>query len=207
MQYGNYGNYYLNTERTMNCDQTKEHLPFIDDGSLDRDVESLVREHLVSCPDCSKEYEALQNIGRTVHAAFTNTIPDNGEQMLRDIRRRLYSREKSREIYWKVLPAAAVILLTAMIAYYLVIPNRSGDFMPKSVMNTEEMDSEMLEYMAEYHLDAYELYKIIDETEVIDEYDLREAFINHDYFSVSLDELIETLDYEEMNDLYVSAYN
>jgi hypothetical protein len=191
----------------MNCDRTKEHLPFIDDGSLDSDVESLVREHIESCPDCRTEYEALKSIARTVRTAYSKNIPDNGEQMLRDIRRKLHSRTRSREIYRKVLPAAAVILLTVLVGYYAFMPNQSGQIIPQSVMDTEEMDSQLLDYMAEYHLDAYELYEIVEETETIDEYDLREAFFNHDYFSVSLDNLIETLDSEELNDLYVSAYN
>jgi|GEM_PF-6163283 len=191
----------------MNCDRIKEHLPFIDDGSLDSNVEAFVREHLKNCPECRKEHDEIKNIKRIVQSAFTENIPDNAHAMLRNITSRIQSRKNTIEIYRRILPSAAAILITVMLGYFAFIPDRSGDLVPQNTLNAGITDEELFDYIAENHFDSYELYELVDEAEIIDEYDLRDALFHHEYFTVTVDDIIEALDYEEFNDLYVSAYN
>ena len=77
----------------MNCDRIKEYLPFIDDGSMEKDTIAEVREHLKRCPDCRKEYDEIQYTLNMVHSVLVKNIPDNSQRILDEIQKRIHSKD------------------------------------------------------------------------------------------------------------------
>jgi hypothetical protein len=59
----------------MNCDRCSEILVDYMDGSLDAGLKEEVREHIRTCPDCSREYEELTEIRRAVSLEASAPVP------------------------------------------------------------------------------------------------------------------------------------
>jgi len=79
----------------MGCDQIKERLSEYLDGCLDHESDRRVKDHLDSCPKCSRELEELEGIVKTLGALPVMEAPSH---FLSAVRRRI---EQSEVSFWQ----------------------------------------------------------------------------------------------------------
>jgi len=191
----------------MECDRVKELLPFIDDGSLEQDVVIRVKAHMEKCPDCQKEYDEIKHIVNLTTSVLSRHVPEHSQRFLYVLQRKINAKKRERKVYQWLLPAAAVVVLTVSIALYNIHTGKVTDSPSFQVASTAVSDNELYNYIAEQYLNTYELFELVYEVETTDEYDLRDALFQHEYFNVTTEDIIETLDTDELYNFFASSYN
>ena len=191
----------------MECHKVQELLPFIDDGSLGQDIVKKVKAHMEKCTACQKEYNEIIHVVNLMNSALTQHVPEHSQTFLYAVQRKINAKKRERKVYQVMLPAAAVVILTVSIALYSIHTRQVPDSLTFQIVRMAEPDNELYNYIAEQYLDTYELFELVYDIETVDEYDLTEALFQHEYFNATADDIIETLDENELYNFFVSSYN
>ena len=194
-------------EAMMECDRVQELLPFIDDGSLEQDIVKTVKAHMEKCLTCQKEYNEIIHVVNLMNSVLTQHVPEHSQSFLYVLQKKINAKKRERKVYQLMLPAAAVVILTVSIALYSIHTKQVPDSLPFQIVRMAEQDNELYNYIAEQYLDTYELFELVYNVETVDEYDLRDALFQHEYFNVTADDIFDTLDEIELYNFFVSLYN
>ncbi len=101
----------------LSCAVARDLLPLYHDGVVSDETRSAVEEHLAGCPDCRKEYEAMQ-------AALPGTAGEAGSALSRF--RAMMRRQKRKKIIAvilaAVLAAAAAMGAVAALSQWYIVP-------------------------------------------------------------------------------------
>lgn len=185
----------------MECDKVKEFLPFIDNGSIEQDMINDVKAHLAGCSECRKEYDEIKQTLNIIRSAFMHYESQPSPDLLDVIQRKIDTRKKARKAYKWAFSAAAVVIFAVFLSMYSLLT--------KDVINPAsyqmimvEPDEEFYNYIAEHYLDVYELFEMAGEVAAIDENYLEDALLQSEYFDVTLDDIMETLDANEINYIF-----
>lgn len=107
----------------IDCDKCTELISCLLDGELDEEEQALVREHMASCPDCRRVYEAFSAISGQLREP--EPLPEGlHERIMSGIPAR--PKRKTGIVWIKYLSAAACIALV------IVAGAKSGVFAPGS---------------------------------------------------------------------------
>jgi len=182
----------------MECDKVKELLPFIDDGSIEQDIINDVKHHLSMCAECGKEYIEIKQSLDIIRSAFIRFEPQPSPDLLDVVKRKIDKRKRARKAYKWAFSAAAVVIFGVFISMY--------SFLTRDLIDTDsyqmvmvEHGEELYNYIAEQYLDAYELYELVEDADIFYEYSLEDAMMQYDYVDITLDDVIQTLDINEMS--------
>jgi hypothetical protein len=103
----------------MDCGKIRDQFSLLLEGGLKPPEEKRVKEHLVSCPACEKEWNEFRQVMGWLHSAGEEEVPDG---FLSEIRKKLDERkgEPKRErapfLRWMKIPIQA----TAMVAILFI---------------------------------------------------------------------------------------
>ena len=178
----------------MDCDKVNRILPQYDDGSLDNATNTEVERHLLSCPECHREYQEMKRILQSVHDELNTTVQISGQIFHDEVRRKIRQVRRSRFVY-RVLSIAAVIGITISLALYGFV------FRDKLISHkTITMNENLLfdDYVASQYLSPYELSEVVSNSDE-DEYELLNIILALNYNTISPEDIMELFGEDELN--------
>ena len=182
----------------MNCEKVKELLPFIDDGTVEQETVNAVKAHLEKCADCSKEYNEINFIVNMVESALTEHEVRPSPELLENVQKGIVEKKRVRNTRKWMFSAAAAVLFTVSVSMYgLLTRNVTHPFQVAMI----EPDEEFYTYCAERYLDSYDLLELVNGVDIIDEYELNGIILSDEYLDVSVDDIIEAMDTDDLTDL------
>ena len=102
----------------MTCDTVREKLTEYLDGALPQEEMKSIREHLLLCPSCNREYLALSEIKELLGQTFKAPLPEGFDERLHEallqekqINRPVLPLKRNAAFYRKYAAAAAVFLV------------------------------------------------------------------------------------------------
>ena len=103
----------------MECDTIKDLMPFLDDGSLEPEVEDKARRHMLKCESCRKEYTDLRFLLDSIQDTILERAPEPVPGYLGMVRAKIRKRKTSRMMALRFLPVAAAIVIISSVAVLL----------------------------------------------------------------------------------------
>lgn len=197
---------YINCENLLNtsgvimeCDKVQELLPYIDDGSLGRETTDMLREHLLSCPECREVYGETKRVVEMVTKTLLMQDVQPASEFLSDLQNRIAQRRQASRTFRWIASAAAVFLVAVFAGLYVYF---SPNTQPFEVASVDTDEAAYTEYIAEMFFTTYDMYELADEAGVINETDLEEVLIEGGYYTITYDDIFENLDETEMSNLF-----
>ena len=179
----------------MNCNELKDLLPFLDDGSLNESIERDAHDHLEQCDECMHEY---QDLGRTlsiVKSALSQPSARSTDDFLADVRQTIQRRKRHRMITYRILPVAAVFMAALTISFYSLLMHRTIS-PAQNMFAFTTVESDYSSYVAEYYLDVYEVYELTEEDNSAEMYDTFDELIESGYVNIDIPDIIDVIDEE-----------
>jgi len=187
----------------MDCDNVKELLPFLDDGSLDALTVQRVRMHLLKCRTCEMDYISMKRVvglvRDTIHNDERETIPG----YLGLVRKRIESRKKARVFYMRAVSVAAVIVfavavsLVGFMQYNTTVPV-SDDYAATETAGSLE------DYATMQDIDVYDLNQLVVMDDSVD----RDIFVNalhaNTIVNVTPEDIIQLMDDDQLDIMFAS---
>ncbi len=188
----------------MNCDNVKDLLPFIDDGDVEQDTVDAVKAHLEKCRDCSKEYGDINFVVNMVKSALTEPAVRPSPELLENVQRKIIEKKRVRYTRKWMFSTAAAVLFAAFVSMYGLLTRNVTQPVPFQVTMIEP-DEEFDTYYADWYLDSYDLLELVNGVDSIDEYELNDIILSDDYLDISVDDIIETLDIDNLADFLMEG--
>jgi len=187
----------------MECRKVKELLPFYGDGSLDRDEEKDVREHLEGCPACRREYEEQKNVVDIVRGAVLSNQPDAVPGYLGLVRRKIEAKKRARIFYFRVAAAAAVLLLTVSVALFGFMRFQTGRPVANDFAATD-ISLDMEELLTNHQLDEYDIGELMGVDEETERQIMMDALLSGSIVDVTPEDIMEMMDDDQLETMLVS---
>jgi len=186
----------------MKCDNMRELIPFLDDGTLEPETVKSVRIHMEGCPACRKEYEVVNDMLNRIHETLLENESLPVPEFLEMIREKIEKKKKIRALSYRVFSAAAVIIFTVSVTLYNFMNRETTVPVSEQYVMEESLD-EYDEYIASQYLTADELYELVEADES-DNSVLLEALINYHYNSITPEDIIDNMNEEELKILFAN---
>ena len=177
----------------MKCDKVRELLPFLDNGSLEKNKVDKTRAHLVKCAECLKEYEEIKNVLNMVGSALIQDETQTGNNLLDAVLKGIEKKKKAQKFRKWIYSAAAVVIFAISVSIYSLLTTSVHNNVSNQVAITESND-EFYNYITQYYLDTNELIELSEEIGVFDEDDINDALYQYEYLDSTFDDIIEILD-------------
>ena len=188
----------------MNCEKVKELLPFIDDGTVEQDTVNAVKAHLEKCADCRKEYDEINFVVNMVKSALTEYEVRPSPELLENVQREIIEKKRARISRKWMFSAAAAVLFAVSVSMYGLLTRNVNQPVPFQIAVIEP-NEEFYTYCAEKYLDSYDLLELVNGVDIIDEYELNNLILSDEYLDVSVDDIIETLDTDDLADILMEG--
>ena len=184
----------------MKCEKVKELLPFIDDGFLGQNMVNAVKAHLEQCAECRKEYDEINFVVKMMKSA----IAEYGEQpypdLLENVQRRIIERKRAKSARKWMFSAAAAVLFAVSVSMYGLLTRTVTQPVPFEITAIEPSE-EFFTYVAERYLDSYDLLELVNGVDTVDTYELDNLLLSDEYLDISVYEIFETLDTDDLADI------
>lgn len=184
----------------MKCDIVKELLPFIDDGSIDQETVKEVKTHLEKCEECRKENNEIQFVVNLARTALSEHKALPSLEFLENVQMKIDKEKRARKVHKWMFSAAAVFIAISFTLYGILTMNVTKTVPYQMVII--EPDEEFYTYYAESYLDTYEFLELVNGVETNNESQLQDELLNSDYLDVSLYDIIETFDTNEITNIF-----
>ncbi|HTK48542.1 MAG TPA: anti-sigma factor [Gemmatimonadaceae bacterium] len=141
----------------MSCPITREALGAYVDGELAPDEAATVAEHLTTCADCARDYDAVLETVRTLREGLVrHRAPDVLRARVRAALReeapaRVQAPRKRAGVPWRALAAAAVV---AVASSGLTLAVARRDVAPRSIASEEVLTSHIRSLMPDHLVDV-----------------------------------------------------
>ena len=181
----------------MDCDNVRSLLPFLDDDSLKAVDKKDVRVHLIKCEECRQEFRNQKAMISRFQSVFPQNEGTCSQEFLAAVKTKINRKKEARVLYRLALSAAAVIVFTIGVSLY--------SFLPGSPTQESAQESAILEstadfdnYVANRYLDMYELNSLVDDSYEEEEVDIFQEYISSNYVDITPEDIIETMDDDEL---------
>jgi len=187
----------------MECERVKELLPFYGDGSLDRDEERKVREHLEGCPACRREYDEQRNIVELVRGVVLSNQPDTVPGYLGLVRRKIEAKKRARMFYFRVTAAAAVLLFTVSAAFFGFMRFQTGQPAIDDFAATD-VPSAMEELLTNRQSDEYDIGELMGVDEETERQIMMDALLSGSIVDVTPEDIMAMMGDDQLETMLVS---
>lgn len=179
----------------MNCNEVKNVLPFLGDGSLDVDIEHAAHAHLNECMECKKDYEETVRMLGTIQDVLSQPTGSSSDDFLAAVHHKINKKKRLYTITYRVLPVAAVFVAALTISFYsLLLRNNSGS--GRNMVEKYQLDSEYSSYVADRYFDVYEMYELAEQDYPDEMYDAYGDLIENGYVDLYYSEIVDSIDEE-----------
>ena len=185
----------------MKCENIQELLPFIDDGSIAQDIVEKIKIHLEECAGCRKQYNEIKTVVNMVSSVLNQYELPRNQELLLAVHSKIAAENRKRKNYRWMLPAAAVVIFTISLSLYSVLTQRVTVPAPEQIVLSRS-DDEFYDYIVEEYFDTYDLIELVDEEELVDEDVFDDILYQFDYIDVTIDDIIESIDENEMYNFF-----
>ena len=117
----------MTMEMSMKCDNVKDIIPFLDDGSVESETADNVRKHLEKCPACQKEHQEISDLVNGVRKVLLANELAPTTEYLGIVRGKIGKKKKTRALPYRLVSAAAVIVFTVSLILYIFINRETTD--------------------------------------------------------------------------------
>lgn len=113
---------------SQNCEFTKKEIWNYYSGILDRTEETKMQEHIVSCEECQKRLEQLQQLDEFI--SFDEDVNIEDDDQTQDSDPEVEVKEPTRKIitFERVLFATALVAVATSVVLYLVSPSTENSY-------------------------------------------------------------------------------
>lgn len=124
-----------------NCDYYRERISCLVDNELSIDERAEVMDHIRTCPECEKLYEAFCAVSASVEADMEEPPEYIARGVMREIRSTVTRQKRKTRIKW--LSAAACVALVVLVGAKLIFPSLIKDYNEtnKGTVSNEQMAS------------------------------------------------------------------
>ena len=181
----------------MNCDNVKELIPFIDDGVLSHEIVALTKEHLKRCSGCRKEYTDLRDTVYRVRKVLFQSAPEPVPGYLGLVRRRIEKKKRMHVLYYRLVSVAAVVVFTVSLALYGFMNRNTSIYKAENfLMGESSEDIDM--FITSQNLTRYDIGELAAAVNIPEEPVILDALINYSYPNITLTDMINNMDEEEL---------
>lgn len=121
----------------MNCEQPHNRLHAYFDGELDATHILDLEEHLRACPDCSRSYEGLKTLRKSLRSDALRFHPASGLEMrIRSAVRNEAGERTQKFARWWMIPALSAAILLIVFGGYLLTRSRSEDLIASEIVSS-----------------------------------------------------------------------
>lgn len=182
----------------MECSYLKDKMILMDEIPKESFLYQEIRKHAMSCRECREYYNNYRKIKDISLNAFPKLhIPDE-QKYVDSVFAKIHKKKSNNTIYYRILPVAAVILLTVFSVIYLNTGVfRTNSYNHKISENIAD-DSSAYEILLEKYLHSFYVNDLAAIEEDENENMILSELIQTNYNSFSAEELIDTLDENEL---------
>lgn len=184
----------------MECDKIKDLMPFLDDGSLEPEVEDEARRHMLKCEKCRKEYTDLRFLLDGIQDTILERAPEPLPGYLGMVRAKIRKRKTSRMMALRFIPAAAAIIIISSVAV-LLFSDGTVPVLPGEEKQTHATESYNItgDLFATYHLTDYDVKELVNiNNETVDDDTSEKAIVKAILLNTLID--VTTEDIMDMMD-------
>ena len=185
----------------MKCDNVQDLLPFLDDGSIAQDIVEKIMVHLEDCAECRKQYDEIKTVVNMVSSVLNQHEKQHGQELLSAVQSKIAEEKRKRKKYRWMLPAAAVVIFTISLSLYSVLNQWITVPVPEQIVLSQAYD-EFYNYIVDEYFDTYDLIELVDEEELVNQDVFDDILYQIEYIDVTIDDIIESIDENEMNNFF-----
>ena len=182
---------------TMDCDNARSLLPFLDDNSLKAVDKKDVRVHLIKCEECRQEFMNQKAMISRFQSAFPQNEGTCSQEFLAAVKTKINRKKEARVLSRLALAVAAVIFFTIGVSLYSFLPG-SPTQESAQVSAILESTTDFDNYVANRYLDIYELNSLVDDSYEEEEADIFQEYLSSNYVDITPEDIIETMDDDEL---------
>ena len=187
----------------MKCNDVRELIPFLDDGSVEPETADNIRRHLEECPLCQREYKEMKDMIHRVRRGLLENESSPVPGYLGMVRRRIDKKKKASFFYYRIVPAAAVIVFTVSIALYSFVDRKALEPVSEQYVMGESLN-EFDDYIASQHLNGYDLNELVGVIEDDDELIMVNTLLSNNYINITPEDIIELMDNDALAMVFTS---
>ncbi len=180
----------------MNCNELRNVLPFLDDGSLDKNIECAARTHLDECGGCRQEYDEIVRILRTVQDVISQQNERSTDDFLDGVHHKINVMKRRRMVIYRILPVAAVFVAALTISFYSLLIRNNVSVTGRNMTARYQLDTEYSSYIADHYFDVYEIFEIAEQEYPEEMYDTFGDLIENGYVDINIQDIVNSIDEE-----------
>ena len=182
----------------MDCSDIRVYIPFLDDGSLDPEIEKETKLHLLLCSECRAEYESTRKLIGVIHSAY----PERESSVSGDVAPLVWQgiRKRKRERFYvrTSLAAAAVMLITAGV-FFSGLFNGNG---PER-LEIAALGDEYYSYVIEHYIPVSNIVSLTGELTENEEFTVDPDFLMESgYVNMTMDGMLQHLDTSQFEQMF-----
>ncbi len=208
MRFKSFVKYLQILEVPMDCSDIRVYMAFLDEGSLDPEIEAEVKLHILLCNECRAEFESVRKMLSAVRTGYSSQKTETafGSDLTLHVWHGIKRRKRERRLIGISLSSAAVVLIAVSIYFTGLFRGQTEKF------DMAENSDAYYNYLAAHYMPASDAISLTGEVPLAGDYEMDEGFtvdtdflMQSGYVNMSVDKMFQHLDSSQIEELFQLA--